>query len=268
MTRTFALCADDFGLSPGIDRAILDLAERGRLSAVSCMTGAAQWRTDAAALVKLHDKVDIGLHLTLVDERPLTAMPHHTPNGVMPGITALILRSHLGLLPRDEIRAEIAAQFDAFEAATGFVPDHIDGHLHTHVLPGVRDLVLELARTRAPKAWLRNVTEPISRLAGRASAGKAMVLNILGRRFETDPALAHAGNQGFSGLSSFDPAANYAHDFEKFVADIGPRHLVMCHPSSGDAQSRANEYRFLGSDEFPALLARRGLSLARWSRAA
>ena len=87
-----------------------------------------------------------------------------------------------------------------------------------------------------------------------------------------DPSLSHAGNHGFSGLSPFDPARDYAHDFGRFVADIGPRHLVMCHPSTGGdtphGQSCANEYRFLGGDQFPALLAREGLSLARLSRAA
>ena len=44
MTRSVALCADDFGLGAGISAGIVDLAQRGRLSAVSCLAGASAWR--------------------------------------------------------------------------------------------------------------------------------------------------------------------------------------------------------------------------------
>jgi predicted glycoside hydrolase/deacetylase ChbG (UPF0249 family) len=263
--RTFALCADDFGMSAGINAGILDLAARGRLSAVSCMTGCGAWREGAAKLAALHDRVDIGLHLTLVDEAPLTAMPRFAPGGKMPGIGALIGRSYLTALPRDEIHNEIAAQFDAFSSVMGFPPDHVDSHQHAHVLPGIRELVLSLAHAHAPKAWLRNTTEPLARIAARPHARtKAAVISVLGRAVAATP---HAGNDGFSGLSDFDSTSDYGALFALFVADIGPRHLVLCHPAASGQASRVNEYHFLGSDDFPALLRRLELSLFRLSAA-
>ena len=96
MTRAVVLCADDYALSPGISRAIVQLAEQGRLSAISCMTGSAHWSEHADWLRPLIGKVDIGLHLTLVDEVPLTAMPHTAPNGKLPSIGALMVRTYLG----------------------------------------------------------------------------------------------------------------------------------------------------------------------------
>ena len=47
-----------------------------------------------------------------------------------------------GVLDTDEIRAEVARQLDRFEAGLGFPPDHIDGHQHVHVLPGIRRALL------------------------------------------------------------------------------------------------------------------------------
>ena len=38
MTRILGLCADDFGLAPGISAGIAKLAQAQRLSAVSCIT--------------------------------------------------------------------------------------------------------------------------------------------------------------------------------------------------------------------------------------
>ena len=39
----FVLCADDFALSPGVSRGIIDLIARGRLSATGCMTVSPFW---------------------------------------------------------------------------------------------------------------------------------------------------------------------------------------------------------------------------------
>src|SRR5690606_6105260 len=105
------------------------------------------------------DKIDIGLHITLVDETPLTAMPRLAPAGRLPSIGRLIAKSYLGLVPRAEVAREIGAQVAAFTAVMGRPPAHIDGHLHTHVLPGIRDLVLAAADRMTPRPWLRTVTD-------------------------------------------------------------------------------------------------------------
>ncbi len=69
------LCADDYGISPGVCDAVEDLADRGRISAVSAMTAFPEWRQRAAGLraVARARGVDVGVHLTLTDHEPLSA---------------------------------------------------------------------------------------------------------------------------------------------------------------------------------------------------
>lgn len=274
MTRTIVLCADDFALTPGISQAIIDLTSRGRLSAISCMTGTAYWPQHAAWLKPLIGKIDIGLHLTLVDEAPITGMPHTAPNGKLPSISTLIVRSYLGLLDLAEIEAETIAQFSAFERTLGISPSHVDGHLHTHILPGIRDIVLRRTLQCTPKPWVRNVCEPVSEILHRGIAvPKALVLNMLGRTLAQDKAWGDHLNDGFSGLYGLGGHEPYADYFQKFAASTAQRHVVMCHPGASMpeyvacAGARANETAFLGSNDFPVLLSRMGLELGRFAEA-
>jgi predicted glycoside hydrolase/deacetylase ChbG (UPF0249 family) len=129
MTRELTLCADDYGLSAGVDAAIDDLAQRGRLSAVSCLTGAPAWVADGPRRAAPPPGVQTGLHFNLTEGRPLSAaLRARWP--VLPTIQACIVAAHLGRLPLAAIGAELAAQWDAFVAATGRTPDFVDGHQH------------------------------------------------------------------------------------------------------------------------------------------
>ena len=168
--NTFVLCADDYGLSPPVSRAILALAAAGRISALSCMTASPFWPEHGAWLKAVAGRVDIGLHLTLVDEKPLTAMPRMAPDGRLPSIGQLIAKSYARTLELGEIAAEMDAQLNAFITVMGRPPDHIDGHLHTHVLPGIRDVVLARARAFSPRPWLRNVHDRFSAITARGVA--------------------------------------------------------------------------------------------------
>src|ERR1700727_472429 len=75
--RRIWLCADDYGISPGVNRAIRDLIERGRLNATSVMmVGPSIGRDEAASLqaaAAQNPRCAIGLHATLTAPfRPLT----------------------------------------------------------------------------------------------------------------------------------------------------------------------------------------------------
>ncbi len=59
----FALCADDYALTPGVSRGILELLGAGRLTAVSVMTTQQEWRIAARELPPFTAFADIGLHL-------------------------------------------------------------------------------------------------------------------------------------------------------------------------------------------------------------
>lgn len=270
MTNAVVLCADDYGLTPGISRASIDLATQGRISALSCMTGSGYWREHAAWLKPCVGQIDIGLHITLVDEAPIIAMPNTAPAGRLPSISGLILKSYAGLIDRAEIEREITAQFDAFESAMGRPPDHIDGHLHTHVLPGVRDIVLAVAARRAPHAWLRNVTEPIGRILQRGVAvPKTAFIAGLGRGFANQA--RQPMNDGFSGVYGLGGDEDIAALFAHFLNTTAKRHVILCHP--GDCadegvackDARLNEYQFLRSQNFLDLLAHKNIAVRRFS---
>lgn len=269
MTRTLVVCADDFAYSPAICDAIVDLAQRGRISAISCMTNMPLWRQQAARLRPLIGRVDIGVHLTLIEETPLTAMPRTARAGRMPSLGAAIRDSYLGRLALDDFAGEIAAQCDAFVAALGVPPSHLDGHRHTHVLPGLRGLVIQAAARFAPRPWLRNVAEPVGRVLARGiDIPKTLVITTLGSAL---PSAARAAgipiSGGFSGAYSLSPDEDFPALFACFIEGTTDRHVVMCHPGGADsaplAATRAKEYAFLASDAYPALLAKHDVQIGR-----
>jgi predicted glycoside hydrolase/deacetylase ChbG (UPF0249 family) len=271
MSRPLIICADDYAHTPSISRAILDLAAQRRISAFSCMTSSSHWPEHGTWIADVRDKADIGLHITLVDETPLTRMPKTAPHGRLPDIATLIRKSYLGRLDMTEIEAEIRAQVEAFEKVAGFAPQHLDGHLHTHVLPGIRDVVLNLARTLPSNPWLRNITDRLPAIAVRGTAvAKASFLSFLGKAFARDGAdLKERMNDSFAGIYGFDDP-DYAGLFEKFVALGGRRPLIMCHPGeAGDtaahAALRAGEYAFLKSAACAAFLDRQNYRVARFA---
>src|SRR3954463_13037229 len=101
-TRRIWLCADDYGLSPGVNRAIRDLIGRGRLNATSVMmVGPAIGRDEVAALKAVaadSPRCAIGLHATLTAPfRPLTMHFRPTDGGMFPAFPRLL---RMGLLRR------------------------------------------------------------------------------------------------------------------------------------------------------------------------
>lgn len=263
MTRPFVLCADDYAHTPAVSRAILDLAGQGRISALSCMTASKHWAEHGPWLNDVKDKVDIGLHLTLVDEVALTA-----PDGKLPGIAALIKQSYLGQLDLGEIETEMRAQVEAFQRVMGFLPQHIDGHLHTHALPGIRDVVLKIAGEMTPRPWLRNISDRLLAISSRSVAvPKASFLALLGRGLRKSSARM---NTSFSGVYDFTARqGSYGALFERFIEQMGARHLILCHPgetsdASEHAAARGAEYAFLKSQAFADLLARHDLRIGRF----
>ena len=48
--KKLTLCADDYGLAPGVNDGICQLVKNGRINAVSCMTSTSFWKQDAKKL--------------------------------------------------------------------------------------------------------------------------------------------------------------------------------------------------------------------------
>jgi predicted glycoside hydrolase/deacetylase ChbG (UPF0249 family) len=250
--RHLCICADDFGLSAGINAAVLDLAERGRISATGCMVGRAAWK-DGLPRLRTIDTVslDVGLHLDLSPPRPGRA---HEPS-----LAPLVARAWLGLLRPESVRAAIGGQLSRFEDGIGRPPAFVDGHRHVHQFAVVRDMLVEEIAERYGSAvpWLRNTAPPAPRWRAGAKAnivaafgGAGMVARAACRGIPASRGLL--GIYGFHGS-----AADYRRRLWRWIAACRTGDVLMCHPSLADAPgdpiaaARRHEYAVLGSTVFP-----------------
>jgi len=265
--RRIVLSADDYGISEGVSRGIMELIVAGHLSATAAMTNWPEWPALAPALIARRERIAIGLHLNLTAGSPLGAMPILAPTDRLPGIAPFLhgqVEAAAG-----EIAAEIARQLDSFEEAAGMAPDFVDGHHHVHIFPAVRRALIAALVARYPdrKPLVRNPGDhPARILLRRAFLVKAAGVAFHARGLATD--LARAGlpsNDGFSGFSAFDRARAYDRELDIARRAMGPRHLAMCHPGHVDATLQARDnLTDRREDELATLLDRRDIGAWLW----
>jgi predicted glycoside hydrolase/deacetylase ChbG (UPF0249 family) len=267
-TRRIWLCADDYGLSPGVNRGIRELIERGRLNATSVMVvGPAIGRDEVSALQEAVGKSPhcaIGLHATLTAPfHPLTINFRPLQGGLFLPLGKKLRSSMLRQLDTEMIRAELAAQIAAFTKLFGRPPDYIDGHQHVQIFPQVRDAFLSAAKTHAPNAWVRQ-SGRVQPLRQRLDMPKAMMLDALSATFRRRAARnGVAFNPGFAGAYDFRQQAEFGALMNGFLQGLPDGGLIMCHPGFVDdvlvgldpfTDQREREYAFLASDDFPRLM--------------
>lgn len=266
--RRVWLCADDYGISPGVNRAIRDLIERGRLNATSVMmVGPAIARSEIEALqasARPSPRCAIGLHVTLsAPFRPLTM--HYRPlDGDMFMPFPKLLRAGLmRRLDREFIRNEVKAQLAAFLDAFGRAPDFVDGHQHVQLFPQVCDGFVDAVVEAAPSAWVRQGGRNLP-LRQRLASPKALVLDSLSAQFRRRAGSAGLGfNPGFAGAYDFTRAADFGALMRQFLDGLPDGGLVMCHPGFVDdvlagldpmTDVREREHAYLAGDAFARLL--------------
>jgi predicted glycoside hydrolase/deacetylase ChbG (UPF0249 family) len=274
LSPSLTLCADDYGLAPGVGVAIRALIEAGRLQATGCMTTTRAWPDEAAKLRPLVGRADLGVHLTLTDQRPLGPMPGLAPDGRLPTPGRLLLMALSGQLDPAEIKAELERQIDSYEREMGRAPDFLDGHHHVHQFPTIRDAVIDLARHRlGPNGWVRSCwDDPLSILRRGISPVRTLIIAFVGIGFAGR--LDRAGiarNHVFRGVYDFSGRISYEHLFTRFTDRPGPATLVMCHPGLVDdalrgldclTDQREVEFRYLADEACLRGLRDRGLALA------
>ncbi len=226
------VCADDFGLSRPISETIAQLAEDGKVNAISCMAVTQSWERDAGLLETLPPTVQLGLHIVLTDLVPATNMRAIAALGTLPPLRTLERLASRRQLPLTEIHAEVKAQFDRFITGTGRPPDFVDGHQHIHVLPQIRETILDAIARESPSAWVRDCTDEPGAILARPFRLKAIGSAYHSRGMAGQAALRGLGcNRGFAGHYGF--AGDYGRLFPRFLSRPGPNHLVMCHPGAG-----------------------------------
>jgi predicted glycoside hydrolase/deacetylase ChbG (UPF0249 family) len=274
--RHIWLCADDYGISTGVNVAIRDLVVRRRLNATSVMVVAPSFhRSEALALSVLNSgaaRVAIGLHLTLTAPfRPLSDAYKPVRDGSFLPLGTTLARALVHRLAPDALAREIAAQLRMFVHTFGRAPDFIDGHQHVHLFPQIREAVLKAAKESAPDAWLRQCGRVAPRRF-RLRDRKAWLLDLLSHDFrERAGECGVRTNPAFAGAYEFRSGANYAALFAGFLEQLPDGGLIMCHPGFVDADLqrldplttlREREYAFLASEPFTEMLAARGVTLA------
>jgi chitin disaccharide deacetylase len=271
--RRLRLVADDYGISPAVNRAIRDLIARGRINATSVMVGTPSFtKAEAQALVDVAaGRAAIGLHFTLTAPfRPLSAFRPASPDRTFLSLRQMLARGLSRTLDGRAAAVEAEHQIDAFSRAFGRLPDFIDGHQHVHLLPQVGDALLKVMKERTPTAWVRQCgrTSPFLK---RGSDAKAHLLDVLSRRMKSRSAAAGVPtNPGFAGAYNFGHRVSYDVVFASFLDGLPDGGVVMCHPGFVDAElmrldhltaTREQEHAFFVGETFPKLLAERGFAL-------
>lgn len=264
--KNVVICADDFGISAGVNQGILDLAANGRLSAASCLAEAPCFGASVAALSAL--PVDVGLHINFTEPfaagRAFWTLPR------------LIALSQLRQIDSRVIVAAIERQCAAFEAGLGRAPDFVDGHQHVHQLPLIRNALLAVLERRyaGKNIWIRS-----TRLAGGLRTSmpyrrKAAIIASLG-----DRALRRlAGERGWRmnqrllGVYDFSATRErYAELLQNWLAGAQADDLLMCHPAKtatvGDilGEQRVREFAVFSDARFHSWLAASGVQVGRLS---
>jgi predicted glycoside hydrolase/deacetylase ChbG (UPF0249 family) len=257
--------ADDFGLTAGVNRAILELHGAGALTSATLMARA-QATADAVRQSREVATLSVGCHVVLVDGDPVlpageiptlverrTGRFHATLGGFLRRLLAGRIRSA-------EIEAEAAAQI-ALLQAQGIALTHMDTHKHVHMFPAVLRPVLRAARAAGICA-VRNPFEQAWSL--RATAGvpwlRRMEVSLL-RRLE--PVFRRVvAEEGFTTTDgSIGVLATGTLDFKTLSSLLskmpaGTWELVT-HPGYNDADLAQGQTRLLSSREIErdALLA-------------
>lgn len=177
--RYIIINADDFGRHAEINRAVEEGLVHGCLRSATVMPGGAAF-AGAIDIARRHEELGLGVHFTLVDGHPILP-PEEIPSLVgsegdfLPDHTALLKRYLKGSINLEEVRRELATQLQKVEA-TGIPISHVDSHQHMHTLPGIIDIVLDLAA----RAGIRAVRTPRTPLFAGAFGGLGQLVGRLG----------------------------------------------------------------------------------------
>ena len=248
--------ADDFGAAPEVNDAV-ELAHRnGILTAASLMvTGPAA--TDAVARARRMPSLHVGLHLTLLESRPVL------PTAQVPDLvdSGGLFRTDMGrfgvdIFTRASVRRQIAdevtAQFEAYRS-TGLPLDHVNAHKHFHVHPTLAGMILRIGARYGMRA-IRVPYEPRATL--RAVEPKAHIdfaLDTLpwAALLRARASVGHVSTSDFvfglrwSGAMTRDRLAGLIAHLPEGVSEI------YLHPATGAYDGSAPGYHY--RDELDAL---------------
>ena len=232
--------ADDFGLSEPVNEGIILAHRAGMLKSASLLTNGKGLKN---ALERYSDnpELGLGLHLTLVFGEPVS--PAEKVSSLIfgkgefaDGYKDFVPKYLLGMVRLDEIEYEWERQREAI----GDVPiDHIDSHQHLHLLPGLFNLTIKLAKKWSVK-YIRVPYENFEIGIHGHDRLPCSVLNIFSLgKVERLSANSLKTTDNFFG-SSFTGAltSEVWNDLLPEIPDGVTE--IMCHPGKTDAEIKKN----------------------------
>jgi len=159
--RRLIVNADDFGLTAGVNRAIVAGHDSGLITSATIMANARAFE-EAVGLAKAAPGLKTGCHVVLIDGAPiaenLPTLTSGTPR-FRSSLKQFGVAAVRGQIATDEIQREAGAQIRRIQAA-GLTVTHVDSHKHTHMFPHVLRPVMRAARACGIRA-IRNPFEPL-----------------------------------------------------------------------------------------------------------
>lgn len=276
--RRLIINADDLGLTPGVNRGILEAHQRGIVTSSTLMACGAAF-DDAVTATSQAASLSVGCHVLLVDAAPLLELQQvstlafansagpHFPSSIVEFAYRAIARR----LKEDQIEAEITAQIRKLQSA-GIQVSHLDSHKHTHMFPVVFRPMLRAARKCGVPA-VRNPFEPFLFASGRhwKRHFQLSILQSLRRSFRR--ALSDAGVSTPDGCIGIVATGGLNLDIFRALIDRLPQGTweFVSHPGYDDSDldkintrlraSREVELALLTSPEAKEILRSRNVEL-------
>ncbi len=258
MAARLILNADDFGLTHGINRAIVELHQAGALTSATLMAAGPAFH-DAVTIAHANPTLGVGCHVVLTDGAPVS-LPETIPTLLgkdsrhfrtsLPEFLLAILR---GNVSEDDIYREALNQIQKLQCA-GINISHIDTHKHTHILPGVARPLLRAAH-HAGIPCIRNPFEqPWSLALGSSSILRSLQVRIIRHlqpRFLALPEIVKRNVRTSDGTIGISATGSLNAATLRGILDTMPTGTweLVCHPGYNDAELDAVTTRLRNSRE-------------------
>jgi predicted glycoside hydrolase/deacetylase ChbG (UPF0249 family) len=253
--------ADDLGWTEGVNRGIAEAHRRGLVTSTSLLANGRAFES-GLAVHRNHPELGVGVHLNLSDGPPTAAGGKvrgllNKAGELEGGPESLLLRIAARSLPLDEVELEWDAQIAKIKGA-GISPTHVDGHKHVHMLPGLFQLALRLARKHGIGAI--RIAHEESRLRAVLASGGELHSSVMlkqgmqarGLKLLARDAREMAGRAGISAADYFCGIAQTGvltrEGVERLLETLpdGTTEL-MCHPGYLDEDLQRSSTRLQGS---------------------
>jgi hopanoid biosynthesis associated protein HpnK len=260
--RQLIVNADDFGLTAGVNRAIVETHTGGIVSSATLMANGAAF-DDAVERARAAPTLSVGCHVVLVDGTPvsepdavdtLLAIRSAEPDKFHSRLPAVAARAVFGGFDPDQLVEEITAQIRTIQSA-GLEPTHLDTHKHTHVFPEILAALVRAARICGVPA-LRNPFVPVAAVRATQFAGKlrlwkrygqVRMLRSFARQFRVK--VRRAGLLTPDGIVGVVETGSFNTSLLRQALTNLPEGTweLVCHPGYDDADLRAARTRLIDS---------------------